>query len=674
MLQDQVILEYLQYGEEHLAHNIFSSVAVIHSFATKCKNREVRRFVVGALLDAVRTGNLEKHVVSTRSLASTDQKHGFIEFYEMKYKVMNLLQNDVADQMGVPNEVKRELVDKAGSWRLFREHVEPYDGSVVALQWKRGWAKSSELYFMLYLQVCFKKDYDGAVKQGLKNRKSAAEILQYGHYKEAFDAVEKASKEERDKFDQQKEKAKKEAEAELDGGEGKSDGKSVTGKSEGQATATDATTGGLPQPQPQTNKWRNHAERIVDTHVQLLPELATETEMSKSIQGHPMSKVPTTPGSGRMQGDNVAIMFTSSLSSESQTAPHIRSAPFRAERLAKLGNAIITARRAAKESDDDGLAPGEFLITLDGQKPGNNVKFTKFLKRFGRKLIKKAFTVMYDYDTKLARKDRVKGIATVCLQERMQVIAMDSHRLQGKPWLSLPGNTAGDIIGPLKLDRYSDQWLLSFADKRELYGKMRLPVGGSLEEEEFEDDEDDKVDDDSIPPYFMDDGIRGSALSRKDDHMEPVTYGSLPVEFFLNVLDGLSIRDVVDITPADGNLALACIIKQRGYVGIGFTEFHCTALRSHLVDVVLECFGKDGHPLFHANYKQQIEDETEARGEKRKREEEPKKPPKEPKEGKEPKEPKKPPKKNKEPKKRKDEETSSDEETSTATDGSGESM
>ena len=59
MLQDQVILEYLQYGEEHLAHNIFSSVAVIHTFATKCKNGELRRFVVGALLDAVRKGNLE---------------------------------------------------------------------------------------------------------------------------------------------------------------------------------------------------------------------------------------------------------------------------------------------------------------------------------------------------------------------------------------------------------------------------------------------------------------------------------------------------------------------------------------------------------------------------------------------------------------------------------------
>ena len=54
--------------------------------------------------------------------------------------------------------------------------------------------------------------------------------MQYGHFKEAFDDVEKASKEERNKFDEQKEKAKKEAEAELDGVEGKSDGKPVAGK------------------------------------------------------------------------------------------------------------------------------------------------------------------------------------------------------------------------------------------------------------------------------------------------------------------------------------------------------------------------------------------------------------------------------------------------------------
>ena len=60
MLQDQVVLEYLQHGESVPEHNIFSSVSVIHSFATKCRAREVRRFVVGALLDGVRTGNMEK--------------------------------------------------------------------------------------------------------------------------------------------------------------------------------------------------------------------------------------------------------------------------------------------------------------------------------------------------------------------------------------------------------------------------------------------------------------------------------------------------------------------------------------------------------------------------------------------------------------------------------------
>ena len=59
MLQDPVVFECLRYGKAFSEHNIFSSVAVIHSFATKCRAREVRRFVVGALLDAVRTGNKE---------------------------------------------------------------------------------------------------------------------------------------------------------------------------------------------------------------------------------------------------------------------------------------------------------------------------------------------------------------------------------------------------------------------------------------------------------------------------------------------------------------------------------------------------------------------------------------------------------------------------------------
>ena len=59
MLQDPVVLEYLQHGEANPEHNLFTSVAVIHSFATKCRNREVRRFVLGALVDAVRLGIME---------------------------------------------------------------------------------------------------------------------------------------------------------------------------------------------------------------------------------------------------------------------------------------------------------------------------------------------------------------------------------------------------------------------------------------------------------------------------------------------------------------------------------------------------------------------------------------------------------------------------------------
>ena len=61
MLQGPVVLEYPQHGEANPEHNLFSSVAVIHSFATKCRNRDVRRFVLGALVDAVRLGIMEKN-------------------------------------------------------------------------------------------------------------------------------------------------------------------------------------------------------------------------------------------------------------------------------------------------------------------------------------------------------------------------------------------------------------------------------------------------------------------------------------------------------------------------------------------------------------------------------------------------------------------------------------
>ena len=45
--------------------------------------------------------------------------------------------------------------------------------------------------------------------------------MQYGHFREAFDDVEKASKEERNKFDGHMGKANMESDAELDGGRAK---------------------------------------------------------------------------------------------------------------------------------------------------------------------------------------------------------------------------------------------------------------------------------------------------------------------------------------------------------------------------------------------------------------------------------------------------------------------
>ena len=82
---------------------------------------------------------------------------------------------------------------------------------------------------------------------------------------------------------------------------------------------------------------------------------------------------------------------------------------------------------------------------------------------------------------------------------------------------------------------------------------------------------------------------RHTPEERKDDNIEPMTYGSLPMKLYLCILKFLKVTDVVDMTPGDGNLAMACIISKIGYVGCCFTEAHANKLREHMVEQVSTC-------------------------------------------------------------------------------------
>ena len=279
---------------------------------------------------------------------------------------------------------------------------------------------------------------------------------------------------------------------------------------------------------------------------------------------------------------------------------------FSQDRLIKCGKAFLKARQHLHENDG-GLGPADVFFALDNQKPGLQQKFTDFLKDSNGKkdhLQIRKFTLVYDFDSVRARKLRVKGLGTVNQTETMlAVTAGEALSIPIRKHKHYLDTNNGSIIGMVKLPPYIKCWTMKYEQKKLLYGKMRVPVGGK--EEQDGDDNDEEDGENEVPPtvddFQADASKKQRASTRAADNIEPVHYHTLPEEFFDNLQDVFFVKDLYDFTPSP-EAALALLKAKKGYIGICFNDFHQKLLREYVIDKVLESFGTANDPLFHASY------------------------------------------------------------------------
>ena len=118
--------------------------------------------------------------------------------------------------------------------------------------------------------------------------------------------------------------------------------------------------------------------------------------------------------------------------------------------------------------------------------------------------------------------------------------------------------TAGTVIGHVGVPKAEDHWLLTFGDKKGLYGNLRQPVGGKVEGADA-----------------------NHKRKRNDMDFEPSSYwGMLPI-ISEEILHGYPSKAVIDCTPVTAELALSCIHAGIPYLGICYTEQHMELLRLH---------------------------------------------------------------------------------------------
>ena len=84
---------------------------------------------------------------------------------------------------------------------------------------------------------------------------------------------------------------------------------------------------------------------------------------------------------------------------------------------------------------------------------------------------------------------------------------------------------------------------------------------------------------------------RGGA-ARKDSDLEPVSYCSLPIELYEELLN-LEVKAVIDCTSGDMQFANACIRAEIPYLGVCWTDHHVEMAYTRLAHVVFKAIAFD---------------------------------------------------------------------------------
>jgi hypothetical protein len=223
----------------------------------------------------------------------------------------------------------------------------------------------------------------------------------------------------------------------------------------------------------------------------------------------------------------------------------------------------------------------------------------------GRYGTKKVVTIAYDEESLRLRKGRVRGVATLVQCEGLLVLARDAMLMPERARKVFAGTNRGSLIAFCRLDDYKDCLTMTFQEKRRCYGKYRVAVGGrSFGPDEDDEDGPDEAEDgaEEVPPVVGPAVPGAQAARRNDENVEPFTYNSKPTVLFSELIASYSLMGCYDLSPGDGNAALAFLWERRPYVGICFTDSHKSALMEWLVSQTLRAFGDQSSPFYEPKY------------------------------------------------------------------------
>ena len=196
------------------------------------------------------------------------------------------------------------------------------------------------------------------------------------------------------------------------------------------------------------------------------------------------------------------------------------------------------------------------------------------------------------------RKTRVRGLASLKQVHMIHLISKDAIEISSRKKRHVDGTSSGNLLGPLPLNGWS--FTATFKDKKVMYGKLRVAVGGvSVDQDDDEEEIEDEANDlELIPPTAEGKNTETCAAENR----EPVFYTSYGKEYFEEWIGLLNMTDMIHLTASDGAAAMACLTHRVGYLGMCMSDSHKEALETYLHTWMLKEFGREKSTFFQPTY------------------------------------------------------------------------
>ena len=561
-------------------NNPFNSVHRLQAIVSKCGNSKentmwVLRHIAHMVTNlSLSTSSSDFSVEGLRGSARSGNR-GLIDTILLKKDAIGYLCHKLPVQLGIEGDAAW-LSDLRGSLADHRSHLASRKGDGLA--WRNRLTPAQVRYVAFAEDLVYGVRHDQHLKHLIRAGKTVAAIETFPGLSEALDDVKGLLAAE------EHENAK--AEVTIEDSTPAPPGMSgvvlkVVSAENGdkkENAAEDINFSDLAEAQ-QTEwlRFREFLKQQIDNFVHLIV-LDEVTDLTKEIVNTPAGKYE---GGSKVGGRTqfVGIVWDSRVNGECSSRPSIRMPALQIPEVGRLFDCIRARHdQTPIPPDTRSLHPFDMYISLAGGRDLGS-SYQRLFQNLGPPApVTRLIHVVLDPTSVQDRFRRVCGIASNKTHDTMRLTAAPWPRKELKctARLHYRGTSASDSIGHVVLGKQGDQesWVLTWAQKKSLYGTHGLMAAGGRG-----DVIDDEADDEDLttadPPQ-----------RRTDDTEELAFYHALPSKFWEEVVHDFQLGAILDIAAGDGSLALTAVRHRLPYTGIVFTTHHRDLMKARLLEIL----------------------------------------------------------------------------------------